>query len=37
MDALSNGRRIKRLTIVDDYTKDCLDIPGATGISGMKL
>ncbi|KOF38062.1 hypothetical protein ACX13_00980 [Vibrio parahaemolyticus] len=34
MDSLSNGRRIKCLTIVDDYTKECLDNPVATGISG---
>ncbi|WP_371318608.1 IS3 family transposase [Vibrio fluvialis] len=37
MDALSNGRRIKCLTIVDDYTKECLDIPVATGISGDEV
>ncbi|EHU0315932.1 IS3 family transposase [Vibrio parahaemolyticus] len=37
MDALSNGRRIKCLTIVDDYTKECLDIPVATGFSGDEV
>ncbi len=37
MDALSNGRRIKCLTIVDDYTKKCLDIPVARGISGDEV
>ncbi|HHX8576111.1 TPA: IS3 family transposase [Vibrio alginolyticus] len=37
MDALSNGRRIKCLTIVDDYTKECLDIPVAKGISGDEV
>ncbi|SUP25305.1 integrase catalytic subunit [Vibrio fluvialis] len=37
MDALSDGRRIKCLTIVDDYTKECLDIPVATGISGDEV
>ncbi|WP_416341091.1 IS3 family transposase [Vibrio cholerae] len=37
MDALSNGRRIKCLTIVDDYTKECLDIPVATRISGDEV
>ena len=26
MDALACGRRIKCLTIVDDFTKECLDI-----------
>jgi putative transposase len=34
MDALSNGRRIKCLTIVDDYTRECLDIAVDFGISG---
>lgn len=37
MDALSNSRRIKCLTIVDDYTKECLDISIATGISGDEV
>lgn len=37
MDALSSGRRIKCLTIVDDYTKECLDLPVATGVSGEEL
>ncbi len=37
MDALSNSRRIKCLTIVDDSTKEFLDIPVATGIWGVKL
>ncbi len=37
MDALSSGRRIKCLTIVDDYTKECLDLPVATGISGEEV
>ena len=31
MDSLSNVRRIKCLTIVDDFTKECLDIPVALG------
>ena len=34
MDALANGRRIKCLTIVDDFTRECLDIAADYGISG---
>lgn len=34
MDALSSGRRIKCLTIVDDFTKECMDIAVDHGISG---
>ena len=34
MDALANGRRIKCLTIVDDFTRECLDIAVDHGISG---
>lgn len=34
MDALVNGRRLKCLTIVDDYTKECLDIPVNTRLTG---
>jgi putative transposase len=34
MDALANGRRIKCLTIVDDFTRECLDIVVDYGISG---
>lgn len=37
MDAEANGRRIKCLTIVDDCTKECLDIPVARGISGHQV
>ncbi|KUJ82701.1 transposase, partial [Microbulbifer sp. ZGT114] len=37
MDAEANGRRIKCLTIVDDCTKECLDIPVARGISGLQV
>lgn len=29
MDSLACGRRIKCLTVVDDFTKECLDIPVA--------
>jgi putative transposase len=34
MDALANGRRIKCLTVVDDFTRECLDIVVDYGISG---
>ena len=37
MDALETGRRIKCLTIVDDFTKESLDIPVAFGISGDEV
>ncbi len=37
MDSLANGRRIKCLTIVDDFTKECLNIPVALGISGDQV
>ncbi|GCB05583.1 transposase [Ralstonia sp. SET104] len=35
MDALSNGRRLKCLTIVDDFTKESVDIVVDHGISGL--
>jgi len=34
MDTLANGRRIKCLTVVDDFTRECLDIAVDYGISG---
>jgi len=34
-DALSNGRRIKVLTIVDDFTKEAVDLVVDHGISGQ--
>jgi putative transposase len=34
MDATANGRRIKILTIVDDFTKESLDLVVAHSISG---
>ena len=34
MDALSNGRRIKCLTIVDDFSREAIDIAVDFGISG---
>ncbi len=37
MDALANGRRIKSLTCVDDFTKECLTITAAFGISGVQV
>ena len=33
-DALTNGRRIKVLTIVDDFTKESVDLVAEHGISG---
>lgn len=35
MDELSNGRRLKCLTIVDDFTKEAVDIVVDHGISGL--
>ncbi len=35
MDTLAAGRRIKCLTCVDDFTKECLIIITAFGISGV--
>lgn len=37
MDALANGRRIKCLTCVDDFMKECLTITAAFGISGVQV
>jgi putative transposase len=37
MDALGGGRRIKYLTCVDDFTRDCLTITAAFGISGIQV
>ena len=34
MDALANGRRIKCLTVVDDFTRECLDIAVDFAIGG---
>jgi putative transposase len=34
MDALANGRRIKCLTIVDDFSRECVDITVDHGIGG---
>ena len=37
MDALATGRRIKCLTCVDDFTKECLTVTIALGISGVQV
>ena len=37
MDALATGRRIKCLTCVDDFKKECLTIFTAFGISGVQV
>jgi putative transposase len=34
MDSLANGRRIKCLTIVDDFSRECVDIATDHGIGG---
>ena len=34
MDALANGRRIKCLTVVDDFSRECVDIAMDYGIGG---
>ena len=36
-DALSTGRRIKCLTVVDDFTKVSVDILVEYGISGFRV
>jgi putative transposase len=35
MDALANGRRIKCLTVVDDFSRECVDIAVDYGIGGQ--
>jgi len=37
IDALATGRRIKNLTCVDDFKKECLTITVAFGISGVQV
>ena len=37
MDALASGRRLKCLTIVDDFTKEAIDIAVDHGISGLAV
>ena len=36
-DALSNGRRIRLLNIVDDFTRECLKIVVDTSLSGQRV
>ena len=33
-DALANGRRVKCLTVTDDFTRECVDIAVDYGIGG---
>lgn len=37
MDALASGSRMKCLTCVDDFTKECLTITTAFGITGVQV
>jgi len=37
MDAPANGRSVTCLTYVDDFTKECLTITAAFGISGVQV
>ncbi len=37
MDSFASGRRIKCLTCVDDFTKECLTITRAFGITGVQV
>ncbi|PEI02321.1 IS3 family transposase [Pantoea agglomerans] len=37
MDALATGHRIKCLTCVDDFTKECPTVTAAFGISGVQV
>ena len=37
MDALASGRRIKCLACVDHFTKECLTITTAFGITGVQV
>ena len=37
MDALSNGRRIRLLNVVDDFTRECLMIIVDTSLSGQRV
>ncbi len=37
MDSLASARRIKCLTVIDYFMKECLDIPVANGLSGDQV
>ncbi|PVY82404.1 helix-turn-helix protein [Pantoea ananatis] len=37
MDALTTGRRIKCLTCIDDFTKECLTVTVSFGISDVQV
>lgn len=34
-DSLANGRRVKFLTVADDFSHECVDITADWGISGL--
>ncbi|QLH36955.1 MAG: hypothetical protein HWD61_13115 [Parachlamydiaceae bacterium] len=36
-DALANGKRIRMLTVVDDFTRICLGIIVDTSLSGIRV
>jgi putative transposase len=36
-DALSNGRKIRLLTLIDEYTRECLAIEVDTSINGVRV
>ena len=36
-DQLSDGRRIRMLNIVDDFTRECVEIQVDTSLSGMRV
>ena len=37
LDSLNNGRRLRVLTVVDDYTRECLALVADTSLSGERL
>ena len=36
-DALSNGRRFRVLSVVDDFTRECLGLVADTSLSGLRV